>query len=136
MPRITINKQTRDHVLAFLALGEHLSDDQGEEMTLDLCAETLILLGIRHVLDGLWRPQEPDIHARTLHLLAGAFPQQVLPFLAHIMREGGKPRGSGRSRRHRSAFARNRRVLRRPQSWTRRRWRKEHESSVPARAVP
>jgi len=90
MPRITISKQTLDHVRAFLALGEQLCDEQGEEATLDLCAETLILLGIRAVLDGLWRPQEPDIHVQTLHLLAAAYPHQVLPFLAHIMREGGK----------------------------------------------
>lgn len=90
MPRITISKQTRDHIRAFLALGEQLSNEQGEETTLDLCAESLILLGIRYVLDGLWRPHEPDIHVRTLHLLAAAYPHQVLPFLADILREGGK----------------------------------------------
>ncbi len=90
MPRIQISRETRDHLRAFLALGEQLQGDQeqGEEMTLDLCAESLILLGIRTVLDGLWRPHDTDIHIQTLHQLAAAYPQQVLPFLAYVLQEG------------------------------------------------
>ncbi len=89
MPRIQISSQTRDHIQAFLALGDQL---QGEQMTLDLCAESLILLGIRAVLDGLWRPHDTDIHVQTLHQLAAAYPQQVLPFLAYVLQEGERIR--------------------------------------------
>jgi hypothetical protein len=85
MPRITISRDTIKHLKAFVSLGNRL---QGEPTTVDECAEVLILLGIRSILDGLWRPHEPDTLIETLQGLASRCPEHVYPYLAEILDAG------------------------------------------------
>ena len=85
MPRITISRDTLKHLKAFRSLEERL---QGELMTVDQCAEVLIILGIRSILDGLWKPQDPNTLIETLQGLAARCPEHVYPYLAEILDAG------------------------------------------------
>ncbi|HYV39718.1 MAG TPA: hypothetical protein VE988_28780 [Gemmataceae bacterium] len=85
MPRINISRDTLKRLRAFQDLGEQLA---GEPMTLELCAESLMALGMRAILDGLWKPHEPDTLIETLQKLAARCPEQVYPFLAEVLKTG------------------------------------------------
>jgi hypothetical protein len=85
MPRLNISPDTLARVKAFQSLGEQLL---GEPMTVKQCAESLIRMGIRAILDGVWKPHEPDTLIETLQKLAEVHPQQVYPFLAEVLKIG------------------------------------------------
>src|SRR5690348_1275788 len=87
MPRITISRDTYERLKAFQGLGEQLL---GGPTTVEQCAEGLMFMGMRAILDGLWRPQEPDVLVETLQKLAAAHPQQVYPFLAEVLKAGDR----------------------------------------------
>jgi hypothetical protein len=85
MPRINVCRDTVNRLRAFLSLAEHL---EREPMTVDQCAEVLIALGMRSLVEGLWRTQNPDVLIETLQGLANRCPEQVYPFIAEILRTG------------------------------------------------
>jgi hypothetical protein len=85
MPRIKINRDTLAHVKAFHALGEQLL---GEPMTVEQCAEALLFMGMRAIVEGIWKPHDPDTLLMTLQKLAEAHPQQVYPFLVEVLKIG------------------------------------------------
>jgi hypothetical protein len=87
MPRINVSRDTYERLQAFLALGDQL---QGEPMTIELCAEALIFMGMRSILDGLYRQLDPDTLIETLQKLAEAHPQQVYPFMATVLKTGNQ----------------------------------------------
>lgn len=87
MPQITVTDDTLVRVEAFRRLGEQLGSD---EMTLDLCAESLILFGIKAILDEIWKPHDSNTLIQTLQKLAERHPNEVFNFLADVLKTGDK----------------------------------------------
>jgi hypothetical protein len=85
MPRLNISRDTYERLKSFQSLGEQL---QGEPMTVEQCAEALIFMGMRAILDGLWKPHDLDTLIETLQKLAATHPHQVYPFLAEVLKTG------------------------------------------------
>jgi hypothetical protein len=86
MPRLNISRDTFARLKAFHPLGDQL---QGEPLTMEQCAEALIVLGMRAILDGVWKPHDQDTLIETLQKLAEGCPQLVYLFLASVLATGG-----------------------------------------------
>jgi hypothetical protein len=85
MPAINVTDDTYGRIQAFLRLGGHLADG---ELTPEICGEALILFGMQAILEGLWRPHEPDTLLNTLQGLAGRHPKEVMDFVADVLETG------------------------------------------------
>ena len=85
MAQINVTDSTYARVQAFRPLGEWLA---GDEMTLDVCAEALILFGITAILNGLWKPHNAETLIQTLQKLADRHPNEVFNFLTDVLNTG------------------------------------------------
>ena len=96
MPKITITAETRSKVEAFRSLGSAVT---GHDMTLDDCAEILVLLGLQAALEGLLTGQDSLTMTQTVLQLAQAHPEVVYPFMAAIWQRGDEAQKEGARRR-------------------------------------
>jgi hypothetical protein len=101
MPQINVSDSTYARLQAFRPLGERLGEEQ---ITLDTCAESLILFGISAILDRLWKPHDAETLVQALQTLADRHPDQVFNFLTDVLKTGDdveqkKPFGFAAARR-------------------------------------
>jgi hypothetical protein len=85
MPAINVSDDTYARIQAFLRLGGQLAD---AELTPEVCGEALILFGMKAILEGLWKPHEPEILVQTPQGLAGRHPKEVMDFVADVLETG------------------------------------------------
>jgi hypothetical protein len=81
VPQINVGDDTYARIKAFKPFGEELG---GCEMSMDLCAETLILIAMQMISKALWGQQDGEALVQTLQKLTARHPDEVYGFLADV----------------------------------------------------